>query len=623
MRGQWANSLRRGPSLRQHTPSPNRGDCVLSPLVSISREPQLEPTVTSRVADAEALVEAEMAGGGDTSDDADAWILPTRAALVPSRDPLPRLQPARGLSARILFLVVLLVAGSSASAWLILTQERHLLGQLRLLTGVYVPFHQRLARARESDVQLRKFRVQELSRDEPRRSGSSDLLLRAAMENRGRLVRELREPLEQAFNPPDRFTYAQLAPLRALLQELARLESLVDEDEIAVELDRADERENETVSRVNRIDGALRALDAQAVEALRAHDDAVQRAGARAEQYTWLVTVASLALGALTAFAASWTLRPLRQLTERVRRLGAGDWSQRIGVTAPAARDNEVMRLGREFDLMAEALWERERRLIHSERMAAIGQMAAQITHEIRNPLSSVALNAELLGDELEEAGAGPDTTELLARVITEVDRLAQITESYLSFARRSAPEFETIDLAEQLEDLLDFLHNEHERSGIKVHRELGEPGCAWIRGDPKQLRQAFLNLLRNAQDAVLEWEANSVADTAETRAPEISVQVRCKPNPKPEVQVVIRDSGTGIAGSESEWQRIFEPFVTHKAQGTGLGLPMVQQIVAAHGGSVSVLSTGPEGTRFGLVFPACQGPGRSVSSQNSSAGRG
>lgn len=531
--------------------------------------------------------------------------------------PLPKIPAFRGLSARILYLVILLVATSSASGWSLLTQQRDLLAQLRLLTGVYVPFQQRLARARESDLQLRKYRLQQLENSDARKVGvSSDLLLRVATENRGRLVRDLRDPLAQAFAQPMRFSPSQLTPVRVLLQELSRLESLVEDDERSLSQAAGAEVSNETVSRINRIDGIFRALDNQAVAALRAHDDAVRLAGIRAERHTWFVTLASLILGALTALAASWTLRPLRKLTERVRRLAAGDWGQRISVDSSPVRDNEVTRLGREFDRMASALQERERRLIHSERMAAIGQMAAQITHEIRNPLSSVALNVELLEDELEEAGAGPDTRDLFSRVNAEVDRLTQITESYLSFTRHRAPVFQRLDLAVQLRDLLDFLQNEQAQLNIRVRRELGAEGLCWVRGDPRQLRQAFLNLLRNAQEAVLEWEARG-EPKAEPWVAEISVEIHRMAGPQPEIEVVIADNGPGIAGSPTQRARIFEPFVTHKAQGTGLGLPMVQQIMLAHGGSVAVLTTGPKGTRFGLTFPACQGQSSSVSSPN------
>lgn len=525
-------------------------------------------------------------------------------ARTDGRAPLPSIPLLRSLSARVLFLVALLVLGSSASAWSLLIKQRRLLADLRLLTETYLPFEQTLARAREAETQLRRYRLQVLENDEIQRQPGADLVLRAAMEHRGGLVRKLAAPLQEMLPSPPGWAEQSRAPLQEILGELELLEKLVEEDELSAELESSVVSSNAAVSRINRIDRLFRDLDNRANVVRKIHDDAVAQAGLRAERYTWLVSLASLALGVITALAALWTLRPLRRLTERVRRLGAGDWSSSFPPSSPASRDNEVSRLAREFERMAVALRDREQRLIQSEKMAAIGQMAAQITHEIRNPLSSVALNVELLGDELEEVGAGPDTQELLSRVNAEVDRLAEITESYLSFARRRPPEMEELDLAELMAQLLDFLTPEHQRAEIQLERELPEEGGAWVRGDPRQLRQALLNLLRNAQEAILEGEG-SPQGCAPRR---IAVRVFRSKSAPGRVRVQIEDSGPGIAGSPEDWGRIFEPFVSHKAQGTGLGLPMVQQIVQAHAGEVAVLRTGPEGTQFELSFPACQG---------------
>lgn len=517
---------------------------------------------------------------------------------------LPPISPLRSLSARVLFLVALLVVGSSASAWALLIKQRRLLADLHLLTKVYVPFEQGLAQARAADTQLRRYRLQLMENTEVQNQPGADLVLQAAMEHRGGLVRTLRAPLQEMLDSSKGWSEQHRGPVQELIGGLELLESLVENDELSAESLSSEEGTNAAVSLVNRIDRLFRVLESRAKVVRTVHDDAVSHAGRRAERYTWLVSLASLVLGLITALAALWTLRPLPRLTQRVLRLGSGDWSGDwsglVSQDFPASRDNEVTRLSREFERMAIALRDREQQLIHSERMAAIGQMAAQITHEIRNPLSSVALNVELLEDELEEVGAGPDTRELLHRVNAEVDRLAEITESYLSFARRRPPEMEELDLGALLGQILDFLAAEHQRAEIEVHRDLGEPGRFWVRGDPRQLRQALLNLLRNAQEAILEGEGSPLRDAP--RRIEVEIE-----GPAP-VKVRIADSGPGIAGSQEDWSRIFEPFVSHKAQGTGLGLPMVQQILQAHAGNVRILRTGPSGTQFELSFPACQG---------------
>jgi HAMP domain-containing protein len=124
------------------------------------------------------------------------------------------------------------------------------------------------------------------------------------------------------------------------------------------------------------------------------------------------------------------TLRPLSVLARPRAPAGGGDYSQRTGVTS---RD-EIGDLAREFDAMAEAIQEREHRLIRSERLATVGRMAAHIAHEVRNPLASIGLNAELLGDEIVDRG--DEARRLVTSIIGEVDRLTEITETYLRFAR-------------------------------------------------------------------------------------------------------------------------------------------------------------------------------------------
>ncbi|MCA9698562.1 MAG: HAMP domain-containing histidine kinase, partial [Myxococcales bacterium] len=189
-------------------------------------------------------------------------------------------------------------------------------------------------------------------------------------------------------------------------------------------------------------------------------------------------------------------------------------------------------------------------------------------------------------------------------------------------------------DLRRELADLLDFLAQEHQRNRVSVVRELGREGV-WVDADAGQLRQAVLNLLRNAQEAVLEHadgalggsdlgdllddldQAPGGADASAVGAVgTITVSLTCK---KGAASVFVTDSGGGIPTPEGgDLDQIFEAFVTSKAHGTGLGLPMVQQIAVDHGGGVRLLETGPQGTRFEFRLPACDPPAPSVSSPNS-----
>jgi len=158
--------------------------------------------------------------------------------------------------------------------------------------------------------------------------------------------------------------------------------------------------------------------------AARAQEDLVESLMKRLEyneqrllRLTLYLCGSAIVIGLLITVWATLTLRPLRRLRDGARRIAAGDYASRIEEKGPA----EVAELAREFNVMGRAVEEREREKVRSERLAAVGKMAAMITHEVRNPLSSIALNTELLGDELDRLGEGADIAEAraLCRAIT------------------------------------------------------------------------------------------------------------------------------------------------------------------------------------------------------------
>jgi signal transduction histidine kinase len=535
------------------------------------------------------------------------------------------------LAARIVALVLLVVLGTGVSAVIILDQVRGLRASFDLLTGVYVPFQTELAQAQTQSQQITTF-VVGFGNPEVQLERADMLNLEEAIDLRVTKLAEARGPLEQAIDHPDRIGgEAQLDDVRELAGLLAELEQLVQEGVDPTEV-------LGNASRQLEIGRRFRDLQKRADDAVATQRILVAQAGRAAEQRALVVTIVAALLSLIATLLVILTLRPLRRLADSVRRIGRGDWRERIEVGERPEHDDEVARLGREVNLMAAALEERERRVLHGERLAAIGRMAAQITHEIRNPLSSMALNAELLEDEL-AGDALREARGLLARISDEVDRLTQITEAYLGFARRPAPQLAKLELAAELGDLLDFLAEEHARDGIAIVREIAS-APVWVEADARQLRQAFINLLRNAREALLELRGSrederagepGVGDLLDEldgeaaapaavglpdhgeRPPTIRVVLERKDR---EARVLIADNGPGIpAGPDHE--RIFEAFVTSKAHGTGLGLPMVRQVALDHGGSVRVLATGPAGTTFELALPACDPPAPSVSSPN------
>ncbi|MCA1828890.1 MAG: ATP-binding protein [Myxococcales bacterium] len=296
------------------------------------------------------------------------------------------------------------------------------------------------------------------------------------------------------------------------------------------------------------------------------------------------LSVLALAVGLLIMWLSQRALRPIRTLTEAAQRLGRGDPAS---VAVPEQGGDELALLAHEFNAMAQRLAARERELraqgealLRSERLAAIGRIAAQITHEIRNPLSSISLNAEELGER------APAARELCDAIVREVDRLTAITEEYLRFARLPKPQMQRSDVNDVVRDLLEFVRPELVAAGVQVEQRLS-PELPRVLADVAQLRQLLLNLVRNAREAMPGGGSLRVS----TRGGEGSVEVE------------VRDGGPGI--EPARLQRIFDPFFTTKERGTGLGLAMAQEIAQEHGGQLTCDSALGTGTSFVLRLPA------------------
>lgn len=226
--------------------------------------------------------------------------------------------------------------------------------------------------------------------------------------------------------------------------------------------------------------------------------------------------------------------------------------------------------------------------LIRSERLAAIGRMSAHVTHEIRNPLSSIGLNTELLGDlSCRLHGEAEDEEEvqsLCTAIGREVDRLTSITGDYLKFARLPQPVLRACAVEPLLSAIVSFLSRDCEAAKVKLSLEV-EPGLPELPLDKDQIRQALLNLLRNGKEAMPEGGPLSLS--AKREGDRLEIQVK--------------DAGGGIP--TEDLGRIFDPFYSTKLTGTGLGLPLTQQIVTEHGGTLTV-DSGAEGSKFTLSLP-------------------
>jgi signal transduction histidine kinase len=277
-------------------------------------------------------------------------------------------------------------------------------------------------------------------------------------------------------------------------------------------------------------------------------------------------------------------LRPLRRLQAAARRVAAGDYGSRIEERGPS----EVADLARELNTMATAVEERERELVRSERLAAVGKMAAMITHEVRNPLSSIGLNTELLEDEVE---GNQEARDLVRAIHREVDRLTAITEEYLTFARLPKPKLAPEAINPLVGALAAFVRGDLAAKKVELKVDLA-PGDPIAIIDAAQLRQCLINLVRNASEALGAKESGTV--TLRTRAA------------GDRIVIDVEDDGVGIP--PDVLPRLFDPFFSTKEGGSGLGLALTQQIVKDHGGDLAVQSTVGKGTTFTVSVPAKAG---------------
>jgi signal transduction histidine kinase len=231
-------------------------------------------------------------------------------------------------------------------------------------------------------------------------------------------------------------------------------------------------------------------------------------------------------------------------------------------------------------------------RMRERERLAALGQMAAGLAHEIRNPLGSIKGAAQVLqpiGQESKDSAI----KEFLNIIVEEVDRLNKIVSQFLDYARPYRGDPRPLDINDVVRKTLQFLENEEDARKVEISTALFD-GLPQVRADPEQLRQVFLNLSINALQAMNQGGKLHVS-TSLRRSTRRGVAAAF-------LEVRFRDSGAGIP--TNDLKSLFIPFFTTKEKGTGLGLPISQRIIENHGGTIEVRSKLGAGSTFTVLLP-------------------
>ena len=267
-----------------------------------------------------------------------------------------------------------------------------------------------------------------------------------------------------------------------------------------------------------------------------------------------------------------------------------------IGYTLSQVRDDRGRVTGATLffkDLTrVEQLEERERL---RDRLAALGEMAAAIAHEVKNPLAGIEVMSGLLKRQLAE---NQDAQSILADIIKEAKMANAIVVEVLDFVRPIRLQVEPVSLAGVVRDAVTMAEGHKQRGDIRVTVNVPE-ALPEVQGDPHQLRQIFTNLLANAFEAM--GGTGLVEIAAVEVAPEEEVVVGGEPN-GPMIQIEVADNGPGVPPDVVE--KIFSPFFTTKPQGSGLGLAIVRKIVDAHDGRIDVAARPGGGTRFRVTIP-------------------
>jgi len=334
--------------------------------------------------------------------------------------------------------------------------------------------------------------------------------------------------------------------------------------------------------------------------------------GESVSQSRWALLISSLLVGiAVVAVGRGFSravVRPLQRLQQELARIADG----RIAKLMPLSNDQEIVAVTGTFNRMLDELELRRRRLLHAERLAAMGVLAAGVAHEVNNPLSNISSSAQLLREELGTAGR-EQVEEWAAQIVAETERASRIISALAEFGRPHEFQVQPTFLRELIDKTLLLLKGQLRRSGAQVDVDV-DPHLR-VMADSQRLQQVFINLIRNAILAAVDGGLQLRIKAGEPTDLEGLLDARNLVIGEPEcgsgpvLQIEVSDNGPGIPAEILP--RVFDPFFTTREPGTGMGLGLyiVQEIVQQHGGCIAILSEQGAGTRVLLRLPQVEVP--------------
>ncbi len=285
---------------------------------------------------------------------------------------------------------------------------------------------------------------------------------------------------------------------------------------------------------------------------------------------------------AVSSFALTRITRPLKELTDAINQAGTGD----LDVRVKAHARSEVGAVASAFNSMTERLRRSREDLKRAERLAAWRDVARMLSHEVRNPLTPIRLSVERLEQKNRERS--PDLPELVEKssrtILQEISALDRIVTEFSDFARMPAPKPKPANLNRLITDVLQ--QYVPARGPVEIELKLDPAGDLWP-FDPDLMRRAIGNLIKNSVEAF------------GTRPGRITVLSRSETGC---LHITFRDNGPGIPAQVRD--RLFEPYVTTKAKGSGLGLAFVRQVLAGHGGTIELAPDSGDETGFTITIP-------------------